>query len=76
MKNDELYPEFITYLDSQLNEGRISKNKLALLKITGSYFQTFKTKFEIDELFRERVIKLHKSEIRDKKIDDIFDDLD
>ena len=36
MKNDELYPEFITYLDSQVNEGRISKNKFALLKISHS----------------------------------------
>ena len=76
MKNDELYPEFITYLTNQLNECSISKGKFSLLKMSLSYFQTFSNKFNKDELFRNRVIELHKSETRDKKIDDIFDDFD
>ena len=76
MKNDELYPEFITYLTNQLNEGSINRGKFCLLKMRLSYFQTFSNKFNKDELFRNRVIELHKSETRDKKIDDIFNDFD
>jgi hypothetical protein len=76
MKNDELYPEFITYLNNQLNEGSIGKGKFSLLKMSLSYFQTFSNKFNKDELFRNRVIELHKSVVRDKKIDDIFNDFD
>ena len=76
MKNDELYPEFITYLTNQLNEGSINRGKFCLLKMSLSYFQTFSNKFNKDELFRNRVIELHKSVVRDKKIDDIFNDFD
>ena len=76
MKNDEKYPEFITYLNNQLDEGSINRGKFCLLRISSSYFQTFSNKFDKDELFRNRVIELHKSETRDKKIDDIFNDFD
>ncbi len=76
MKNDEKYPEFITYLNNQLYEGSINRGKFCLLRMSSSYFQTFSNKFDKDELFRNRVIELHKSETRDKKIDDIFNDFD
>jgi hypothetical protein len=39
-----------------------------------SSFEDFKYKFENDELFSEKIIKIKTSEIRDKKIDDLFDD--
>ncbi len=57
MKNDELYPHYITYLDSQLNESKINKGKWALLKISNSKFEDFKWRFENDELFNERILE-------------------
>jgi hypothetical protein len=76
MKNEELYPEYSTYLDNKLNESKISRGKYSLLKISRTSFNDFIIRFEKDELFRKSIIELHKSEIRDKKIDDIFDDID
>jgi len=76
MKKDEIYPYYIDYLNGRLNEGKISKGSLSLLKMSSSSFEDFKYRFENDELFNEKVIELHKSEVRDKRIDDIFDDLD
>jgi hypothetical protein len=76
MKNDEIYPYYLDYLNDRLNEGKISKGSLSLLKMSNSSFEDFKYRFENDELFNKKVIELHKSEVRDKKIDDIFDDLD
>ena len=76
MKNDEIYPYYIDYLNDRLNEGKISKGSLSLLKMSSSSFEDFKYRFENDELFNSKVIELHKSEMRDKKIDDIFDDFD
>jgi hypothetical protein len=76
MKNDEIYPYYIDYLNDRLNEGKISKGSLSLLKMSSSSFEDFKFRFENDELFHDRIIELHKSEMRDKKIDDIFDDFD
>jgi hypothetical protein len=76
MKNDTIYPYYLTYLESRLNEGKISKGSFSLLKISNDSFEDFKFKYENDELFSNRIIKLHTSEIRDKKIDNIFDDID
>ena len=76
MKNDKIYPYYLTYLESRLNEGKISKGSFSLLKISNDSFEDFKFKYENDELFSNRIIKLHTSEIRDQKIDDIFDDID
>jgi len=76
MKTDKVYPYYIDYLNDRLNEGKISKGSLSLLKMSSSSFEDFKFRFENDELFHDRIIELHKSEMRDKKIDDIFDDFD
>lgn len=76
MKNDETYPYYLDYLNDRLLEGKISKGSFSLLKMSNSSFDDFKYRFENDELFQSRIIELHKSEVRDKKIDDIFDDLD
>jgi len=76
MKKDEIYPYYLDYLNDRLNEGKISKGSLSLLKMSSSSFEDFKFRFENDELFHDRIIELHKSEMRDKKIDDIFDDFD
>lgn len=76
MKKDPIYPYYIDYLNDRLNEGKITKGSLSLLKLSNSSFTDFKFRFENDELFHDRVIELHKSEIRDKKIDDLFNDFD
>jgi hypothetical protein len=41
MKNEQLYPEYLTYLDNKLNESKISKGKYSLLKISRSSFNDF-----------------------------------
>lgn len=74
MKNDELYPFYLVYLDIRLSGLKISNGSYSLLKISRSSFEDFKYKFENDELFSEKIIKIKTSEIRDKKIDDLFDD--
>lgn len=76
MKTDEEYSYYLTYLNSRLLEGKITKGSLSLLKISSSSYEDFKYRYENDELFRKRVIEMHRSENRDKKIDDIFDDFD
>ena len=75
MKNEELYPEYLTYLDNRILESKISRGEYSLLRMSRSSFDSFKLKFETDELFHKSIIGLHKSETRDKKIDDIFDDI-
>jgi len=74
MKKDELYPFYLVYLDIRLSGLKISNGSYSLLKMSRSSFEDFKYKFENDELFSEKIIKIKTSEIRDKKIDDLFDD--
>jgi len=74
MKNEELYQEYLTYLDWRLSEKKINKGKYSLLKMSRSAFEDFKVRIENDETFNDVIIELMKTEIRDKKIDDIFDD--
>ena len=76
MKNDDLYPEYISYLDWRLNESQISKGKYSLLKISKVAFEDFKRKLENDETFNSKMIEIVRAEMRDKKIDNIFDDFD
>jgi hypothetical protein len=76
MKSDPIYLYYLTYLNNRLFEGDISKGSVSLLKISKTAFDDFKYKFENDELFKSKIIKLHRADNRDKKIDDIFSDLD
>jgi hypothetical protein len=76
MKNEELYHEYTTYLDWRLNNSQISKGKWSLLKISRQSFEDFKLKLENDETFNDKIIEIMKTEIRDQKIEDIFDDFD
>lgn len=75
MKKDEVYPYYIVYLDNRLNIGRLSKGSCRLMKISESSFMDYKYRFENDELFNKTQIELYKSESRDKKIDDLFNDI-
>ncbi len=76
MKLDELYPFYISFLEMRLEKNIINKGKYSLLKISESYFENFKKRWDLEETLRSEVIEYNKSEIRDKKIDDIFDDID
>jgi hypothetical protein len=76
MKSEELYREYVTYLDWRLSNFQISKGKWSLLKISRQSFDDFKLKLENDETFNDKIIEIMKTEIRDQKIEDIFDDFD
>lgn len=73
IKDDDFYPEYLTYLDWRLNEGQINKGKWSLLKMSKTSFDNFKKKLEIDENFNNKVIQICKLEIRDKKIDELIE---
>ena len=84
MKNEELYQEYITYLDWRLNENQIGKGKYSILKISRDSYNDFVKKFEKDSEFNKKVKNLYKSDIREKRIniiiknddiDDLFDDI-
>ena len=79
MKNDQLYPLYLSYLEHRMNTtefgGKLTRPKVALLKISNSFFLDFKDRFDEDELFKNKILEVYKSEIRDQKLDDIFDDL-
>lgn len=72
MKEERLYPMFVSYLEDRLNEGKISAGAMALSKMSRESFESFKRRFEKSELFEGKQI----GSFRDKKIGDIFDDID
>lgn len=67
MKEDEIYPFYLKHLNNRLTEGKLSRGSFSLLRISESAFNDFKYRFENDKLFSVQFI-------RDKKIDDLFDD--
>jgi len=71
---------YISYLETKLNTNvfgkQISKSQYSFFKISNVSFLEFKDRFEEDELFQQKVIKAHASEIRDKKIDGLLSDFD
>jgi len=68
MKENYLYPFYLKHLDNRLTEGKLSRGSFSLLRISESAFNDFKYKFENDESFALQFK-------RDKRIDDLFDDL-
>ena len=56
MKKDSIYPYYIDYLNDRLNEGKITKGSISLLKMSQSSFTDFKFRFENDELFHNKII--------------------
>ena len=57
MKEDMLYKDYLIYLDWRLRENQINKGKYSLLKISNSSFEEFKKNFEIDDAFRNYLLK-------------------
>lgn len=80
MKEDPIFTYYLSYLENRLSDNRLgnklTKSQYSLLKISSSHFSCFKERFEEDELFNKRIIELHKSEIRNNKINDIIDETD
>lgn len=72
MKKDTLYNLYLDYLNFKLFENQITKSKYSLLKMSLSYFNNFKHRFENDKPFSKKIIELYKVELRDKKIDEIL----
>lgn len=68
MKEDEIYPYYLRHLDNKLTEGKLSRGSFCLLRISETAFNDFKFRFENDKEFFLRFK-------RDKRIDDLFDDL-
>ena len=67
MKDDELYQYYIKYLENRLIEGKLSRGSYSLLSISENSFNDFKYKYQNNKAFSISLL-------RDKKIDDIFDD--
>lgn len=74
MKELDFYEEYIFYLDWRLNEGKITRGKYSLFKISKSEYDKFIKRLETDENFNEKFIKLLQSEKRDEKIESIIND--
>ena len=68
MKEDYLYTYYLKHLDNRLTEGKLSRGSFSLLRISESAFNDFKYRFENDKNFALQFK-------RDKRIDDLFDDL-
>ncbi len=71
MKYEKLYPIFENYIDDRKKSGKLSAGAAALSKISRDVFEMFKKRIEKNDSFEGKQIE----SFRDKKIDDIFDDL-
>jgi hypothetical protein len=76
MKNHRLYNIFTKYLEYKKFKSSLSEGELKLLKISESYFNEFKTKYEEKEEFKSFIDKIIKSQFRDEKINQILDETD
>jgi len=57
MKEDRLYPMFVSYLEDRLNEGKISAGAMALSRMSREAFEGFKRRFEKSDLFGDRTFR-------------------
>lgn len=73
MKNDKLYNLYLDYLNFKLLKKQLTNNKYLFLKMSLSYFNDFKNKFENNETFKKKIIEVYRIEVRDKKINKIFE---
>ena len=76
IKNHRLYKTFTKYLEYKRHKNSLSEGEFKLLKISESYFNDFKTKYEEKEEFKSFVDKIIKSQFRDEKINQILDETD
>jgi hypothetical protein len=74
MKEDRIYIYYILYLEYKLGLKKLSEGSFNLLKISKSSFEDYKYRFNNDDIFNKKQIEISKSLIRDKKIEDLFND--
>lgn len=72
IKNDELYPYYVSWIQDKQLKNRISDGALNLLKLSTSAFEDFRNRYTKSFRFNQLVNDLHKVEIRDEKIADIL----
>jgi len=68
----EFYEDYITYQQWRLENGKISKGKFSLLKISEPEYLKFIKRLEEEELFNEKVVEIIRVETRDSKINEII----
>jgi signal transduction histidine kinase len=68
----EFYKDYITYQQWRLENGKISKGKFSLLKISEPEYLKFIKRLEEEELFNEKVVEIIRVETRDSKINEII----
>lgn len=71
-KSHELYRHYKFYIENK----KLSKGAKRLLLISEGSFQDFRFEYERNLEFKNKIDELIKAELRDNKIDDIFDDDD
>jgi len=71
-KSHGLYRHYKLYIENK----KLSKGAKRLLLISEGSFQDFRFQYERNQEFKNKIDELIKAELRDNKIDDIFDDDD
>ena len=72
IKDDELYPLYISFLESK----RLSTGALKLAKISNVMFNDFINRYESSPDFKQKQDNIYRSIKRDITIDEILDDKD
>lgn len=72
MKNDPIYDYYLSYIREKLDNERISIGAFSLLKISKESFDNFKYQFENNKLFNDKLVELHKRDMRDSKIENLI----
>lgn len=70
IKDDELYPLYISYLENK----KMSNGAFKLALISSDMFGEFCFRYESNPDFREKQDNIFLSQKRDEAIDDIFED--
>lgn len=70
IKNDELYPKYLIWLEDR----KMSDGLKELSKMSQSFFEQFKFRYELNPSLREKIDNKYKSIGREEKIEEIFED--
>jgi hypothetical protein len=70
IKNHELYPKYLIWLE----EKKMDKGMKELSKMSQSFFDRFKLRYELNPSLKERIDNKYKSIERQERIEDIIDD--
>lgn len=70
IKNHELYPKYLIWLE----EKKMDKGMKELSKMSQSFFDRFKIRYESNPTLKEKIDNKYKSIDREEKIGNIIDD--